>query len=267
MNIAFWSNVAGRSATSGNMLAVGIMTSVLYSLNTVMVQTDVRSKPIEEIFEGRRNDYMVHEDYSFYNRKGMNEIIDRSKLNLLNRETVETNMVNIKQTSLYYIPTARGDTESDSVDSVNAYQMLMELLNDISDVNMWDLSNGSCLSSNSIIDKCDVAVINISPDPVNISLPNDERILNKAVFLIGKYDGYSRKSVKQICREYGISKREVGVIPYNIRFHDAIYDGKAVPFIMKNIFSKKQDANFDFINSLFKATNIILRKAEVKGIE
>lgn len=267
MNIAFWSNVAGRSATSGNMLAVGIMSSVLYSLNTVMVQTDMRSKPIEEVFEGRKNDYMVHEDYSFYNRKGMNEIIDRSKLNLLNRETVETNMVNIKQTSLYYIPTARGDMESDSVDSVNAYQKLMELLNGISDLNLWDLSNGSCLSSSTIIDKCDVAVINLSPDPVNIMLPDDESILRKAVFLIGKYDGYSRKSVKQICREYGISKNEVGVIPYNIRYHDAIDDGRAVPFIMKNIFSKKQDANFDFINSLFKATNIILRKAEVKGIE
>lgn len=267
MNIAFWSNVSGKSATSGNMLAVGVMASVLYSLNTVMVQTDVRSKPIEEIFEGRRNDYLVHEDYRFYNRKGMDEIIDRAKLDLLNRETIETNMVNVKQTSLYYIPTARGDMESDSIDSVKAYHKLMELLNDIGDVNLWDLSNGSCFSSGAIMEKCDVAVINLCPDSVNIEIPKDEKILKKAVFLIGKYDGYSTKSIKQICREYGISKENVGVIPYNIRYQDAIYDGRVVPFIMKNIFSKKQDANFYFINSLYKATNMILEKAEVKGLE
>ena len=65
LNIAFWSNVTGRGATSGNMLAVSTMASVLYSLKTVLVQTDRMSRQIDEVIEGRKTENVKNEEFQF----------------------------------------------------------------------------------------------------------------------------------------------------------------------------------------------------------
>lgn len=266
MNIAFWSNVAGKGATSGNMLAVSTMASVLYSLKTVLVQTDRMSKPLDEVFEGKRSENMVNEEFQFYNKKGMDELIERARLDLLCNEIVQTNMVNVRHTNMYYIPPSRNEIY-DSIEAVKTYELLMAELKEMGGLNFWDVSNGQHLSSKTILSKSDVVVINLCQEPDNIKLPiEDECIMKKAVFLLGKYDNASRKGLVRICKEYGIPKGKVAVIPYNIHFHDAVYDGKVVPFIMKNIFSKKHEANFDFINNVFKATNLVLKEAGVEGV-
>ena len=155
----------------------------------------------------------------------------------------------------------------DGVEEAKAYELLIKQLKDMGDLNFWDITNGDNPSSKAIMSKSDVVVINLCQEPGNNKLPvEDENVMKKAVFLLGKYDSGSRKGLSRICKEYGIAKNNVGVIPYNIHFHDAVYDGKIVPFIMKNIFSKKQDTNFEFINSVFKATNLVLKKAGVEGI-
>lgn len=267
MNIAFWSNVAGRSATSGNMLAVSTMASVLYSLKTVLVQTDRMSKPIDEVFEGRKTDNMVNEEFHFYNRKGMDELKERCRLNLLSREMIETNMVNVRHTNIFYIPSAKEECNDESHEVIKIYEVIMNQLKSMGELNFWDISNGYSPESQAIMSKCDVAVINLSQEPQHYrTLKKPESIMEKAVFLVGKYDSGSRKNIGSICKEYGIPKENTGVIPYNIHFHDAINNGRIVPFIMKNIFSKKQDVNFEFINSVFKATNLVLKKAGVEGI-
>ncbi len=267
MNIVFWSNAAGRSATSGNMLAVSTMASVLYSLKTVLVQTDMMSKPLDEVFEGRKSDSMINEEFYFYNRKGMDELIERGRLNLLSREMIETNMVNVKHTNIYYIPSAKEDYRQNSSETIKTYEMLMKQLKAMGKLNFWDIANGESPASKSIIANSDVVVVNLSQDSQCLKYMEEfENIIKKAVFLVGRYDSGSRRGIGSLCKEYGISKDNIAVIPYNIHFHDAINDGKIVPFIMKNIFSKKYEANFEFINNLFRATNLILQKAGVEGI-
>lgn len=265
MNIAFWSNVAGKGATSGNMLAIATMISVLYSIKTVLVQTDRASKPIDEVFEGRRTENAVAEEFQFYNRKGMDELIQRARLELLNSEMIRTNMINVRHTNIYYIPSAREEYIGDGMEAARIYDMLMGQLNGMGELNFWDLSNGESEVSRRILEKSDVVAVNICQEPYRLELP--ESVAEKAVYIVGRYDGGSRKGIWQICRGYGIEKGDVGLIPYNIHFHDALYDGKLVPFIMKNIFSKKHEANFEFINNLFRSANLVLRKAGVEGIE
>ncbi len=267
MNIAFWSNVSGCSATSSNMLAVGTMASVLYCLKTVMVQTDSMSKPIEEVFEGKKSNASVNEEYQIYNRKGLNEIIARARGSFLDRGTVEKNMLKVKNTNIRYIPSAKGITANDSMDSMRAYQMLMRQLNNVSSLNFWDLSNGECLSSKVVMEACDVLVVNLCQKEGMYALPDkDERFIDKSVFIIGKYDGRSQRDFSHICYEYNIPQKKTGVIPYNLHYHRALQEGKIVPFIMKNIFSKDCDENFDFVNNLFSVTNIILTEAGIQGL-
>ena len=132
---------------------------------------------------------------------------------------------------------------------------------------MIDVSNGESELSKLVLAEADIIIYNLSQDDYDIPeiLKMDE-YKDRTLYLIGKYDSDSQENEKIIRKRLSIAKDLIGVVPYNIQFHDAINKGKIVPFIMKNIFSKKHDDNFLFINSLFKSTNMILKKARVDGI-
>ena len=139
---------------------------------------------------------------------------------------------------------------------------LPKILNKVGDINLYDNLNGNKRLSRRTLKESDVIVINLCQGINDIDMIlNDEALRKKAVFLVGKYDDESKENINNIRKKYSIDKEEIGVIPYNIHFHDAIIEGKVVEFISKSMYSKRSDANFDFINQLYKSTNLILQKA------
>ncbi|MDE6209531.1 MAG: hypothetical protein K2M73_07660 [Lachnospiraceae bacterium] len=263
MNIAFWSSVSGKSATSGNMIAVGTMASLVYSLKTLFVQYDYLSKPIEEVFEGKKNSDIIRDEMSYYRREGIDEILSRLKLKKLNEQFIFSNIKNIRNTHIYYLPSSRkvrNGIDEESAEYLSA--SLPKTLNKISDINLIDNQNGNRRLSKKSLRDSDVVVINLYQGIEDIEqILEDENIRRKAVFLVGKYDEASKESLNIIRKKYNIEKDEIGVIPYNIHFHDAINEGKVVEFISKSMYSKRNDSDFEFINELYKSTNLILKKA------
>ena len=80
MNIVFWSKASGRGATSGNMLAVSIMSSLVYSVKGILVQLDYCSRSIDDVFSNRKHTNLIMEEYAYYNQKGIDELIDKCQL-------------------------------------------------------------------------------------------------------------------------------------------------------------------------------------------
>ncbi len=263
MNIAFWSSVSGKSATSGNMLAVSTMTSLLYSLKVVLLQFDYCSKSIDSVLEGKKDDIILNDTFSYYNQRGIDDLFDKIKLDGIKEEDIANNLVNVKDTSMFYIPTSKhislGAEERETGKNV---EILMESLSGVGDINFIDNINGNKYVSRKILRTADVIVYNVHQGLEEISyITENEKLLKKTVFLVGRYDGDSRENIASIRKKYGIKKSQIAVIPYNIGYHDSIQEGKVVSFISKNIYSKRTDTNFDFINNLFNATNMILKKA------
>ena len=107
----------------------------------------------------------------------------------------------------------------------------------------------------------DVVVVNISQGMNIKELNIDKDILKKAVFIIGKYDEESEENVAIIRQKYGIDRKNIAVIPYNIHFHDAIHGGKIVSFLSKCMNPRGDSEDITFINNVFLATDMVLRKA------
>lgn len=265
MNIAFWSNSKGLGGTTSNMLAVSTMASTMYVLKTILIQTDNISKPIDDVLEGKKSEFFVNEEYRFYSKAGLDEIVERSRLKLLNSEVVESNIVNVRHTNIHYIPTAKEHIITPENEVKGAYEELMRKLSSTGELCFWDLKNGESEVSKTIMKNSDVIVINL-PQDANASFIDDEELRKKCVYVIGKYDSASKYGIMHFCKNHKIARNRLGVIPYNIKFHDAVNDGKLIPFIMKNVFSKKHEANYEFVNSLYETTNMILNKAGVIGI-
>ncbi len=268
MNIVFWSNSSGRSATSGNMLAVSVMSSVFYSIKTLLLQMDRESRALDDVFEGRKEESLVNDEFSFYNKKGFDQVLENTRLSILNEAIIESNIINIKHTNIHYMPISKKSHEGiDEEEKINIVSKIADQLNTMDKINFWDIENGNDNISKKMLQKADVVVVNRAQEIIlNDKTIEDEEILKKSVFLIGRYDNTSKVNVNVIRKKYGISKENIATIPYSIGFHDAIYEGKVVPFLMKNIFSKKQDDNFEFINGVYNATNLVLRKAGIDGI-
>ncbi len=262
MNIAFWSSVSGKSATSGNMLAVSTMTSLLYSLKVVLLQLDYCSKSIDSVLEGKRDELMVNDNFSYYGNKGIDDIFDKIRLEKMQLEDVEDNMIRVKDTSMYYIPSSKQIPIDEEREIGRNVEILMKLLSQIGDINFIDIMNGNKYVSKKVLRSADVIVYNVHQGLEGISeIVLNEKLLKKTVFLVGRYDSDSKENISILRKKHGIKKEQIAVIPYNISYHDSIQEGKVVSFISKNIYSKRTDHNFDFINNLFNATNMILKKA------
>ncbi len=263
MNIAFWSSVSGKSATSGNMLAVSTMTSLLYSLKVVLMQLDYCSKSIDSVLEGRKSSNIINDSFAYYSQKGMDDLIEKIKVDSITEEDVTDNLVGVKNTSMYYIPTSKQiNVNCEEREMGKSVEIIMDKLSRVGDINFIDSINGNRYISRKILRNADVIVYNVHQGLDGISeLVKNEKLLKKTVFLVGRYDNDSKENLTIIRKKYGIKKDQIAVIPYNISYHDSIQDGKVVSFISKNIYSKRNDGNFDFINNLFNATNMILKKA------
>ena len=143
MNIAFWSNVNGRGATSGNMLAIGTMASVMYSFRTLFLQYDCDSKPIEEIFEGKGRSNLIRDEVSYFKKEGIDELLNNAKLKELCEEEVYSQVKNVRNTSIYYLPSSKKikyGIDDESIDYLS--KKLPKVLENISDINFIDNQNG-----------------------------------------------------------------------------------------------------------------------------
>ena len=262
MNIAFWSMTSGRSATSSNLLAISVMSSLVYSLQQTVVQLDQYSRAIDDVFGEKRQTNLLMEEYSYYSKKGLDCLIDKCQLDELNLQDLYENTIPVKDTLIGYIPVSKRTTIGINNRELNYFsKKIFEVLNHSNQLNFIDCINGDIPVSKTILKSADVVVINLSQGMNLFSLNIDKEILKKAVFLIGKYDENSKENISRICKKYGIDRNDIAIIPYNIQFNDAIHEGKLVSYLSKSINSRANDENVDFINKVYVATGMILRKA------
>ncbi len=267
-NIMFWSNASGKSGTSGNMLAISTMSTVLYSLKTLLVQFDKDSNPLTRAFENGRKSNLLKEEFSFYNRKGLDEVCEKAKIMNIGREEILDNTVHVKHTNLYYMPPSRKSQEELCRELDGKFlKDLLQGMKAFESINFIDCMNGKNELSEQMFEDCDMIVVNLfqGMDYPEEILENPY-IRGKSLFVIGRYDELSYDSLDNIRRKYNIDKECIGVVPYNIRFHDAMNSGKLIPFITKGIFTKKGETDYSFIIELFHTTNMILRRAGYEGL-
>jgi len=265
MNIVFWSECQGRCATSGNMLAVSIMSSLVYAVKGIVMQFDNCSKAIDDVFEGKRQTNFLMEEYAYYSKKGIDNLLDKSQLNDISVSDIQSNAIPVRNTHMSYIPVSKriksGLSDREIIASA---KKIMAVLNEAGGYNFIDCFNGERSVAKNIVSSADVVVVNICQGMNVDKLMISDHIMKKAVFLVGKYDADSNENLSSICKKYNIGRERIVAIPYNIEFHDAMQEGRLVPFLTKQIMARRTDSNFAFINGVYKATDMILRRAGFK---
>lgn len=84
---------------------------------------------------------------------------------------------------------------------------------------------------------------------------------NKIVLLIGRYDKFSKYSIKNISRYMG-EKNKVSTIPYNTLYFEACSEGKAIDFFLRLKNLDENDRNRLFVNEANRADDAIIYKLQ-----
>lgn len=265
MNIAFWGVAPGKSAVSSNMLAVAVYASVRDKRELCVMQAHFDKNRLEDSFMPISSMVCMKEDFAYCRREGIDELMDNIRLNI-SKNSFEDALVSIKNTNMYYLPsTSEFNEELYERECEKEKVRLLEVINGYNKLNFIDCGIGKGILSESFINNCNLLVINLEQGlhsiPKNIF--EDKNLMEKCIFLIGRYDDKSRYNIRTIRRKYHIDEQCIAVIPYNINFKDSICEGKIVDFFIRNINCEEYEDNYNFISQVDYAVNMIYRKVGI----
>ena len=148
------------------------------------------------------------------------------------------------------------------------YTEILKSANKYYDLIFVDLNKG--LEKEGILDVltiADLIVVNITQrlkiiDDV-IALKEKYPIFNRRniMYLIGRYDKFSKYSSKNIARYMG-EKKEIATIPYNTLFFEACNEGKIVDYFLRYRRIDTEDRNAIFISEVNKTCDKIIYKLQ-----
>lgn len=262
MNIAFMGVKAGKSAVSSNMLAVSTMAAIKYNLNVSVMQSNYDINRIENAFMPVSSMICMKEDFAYYRRQGIDEMIDGI---IMKREgdIFEDALVRVSNTTLSYLPSTN-ETSADVYESEceKVVDSLSLIIKNAKRLTFVDCGVGQSAIDKNFIEKADLVVVNLEQDnqPISKEMSQDRSFMEKCIFLVGRYDCDSRYNLRTIKSKYRIDNRSISVIPYNISFKDSVLEGRLVDFMNRNLECEIYDDNYEFITGVDYATKMILRK-------
>ncbi len=263
MNIVFLGTTRGKTAVSSNLVAISSMAAVKYNMDVAVMQSKFDFNRIENAFMPISSYVCMKEDFAYYKRQGIDEVIDGIKMN---REgnLVEDSIVKVKNTSLYYLPsTSETSEEIFNKECENIAKIISKYVANTRKAAFIDCGDGRNTLSRELIGEADVVVINIEQDnsPIPKELYENKSFMEKCLFVIGRYDSDSRFNLRNIKRKYHIDDKCIAAVPYNVAFKDSVCEGKVIDFMDRNIMCNIYEDNYEFINGVDCAAKMILRKA------
>ena len=148
------------------------------------------------------------------------------------------------------------------------YPEIIKTANQYYDLVFVDLNKGLDEEYNKeILEMSDVIMVNLTQRLRLINdfakLREEEEFLKKRniMLLLGRYDKFSKYSVKNIARFYHMKKEPLDV-PYNTLFFEACSEGKIADFFLRMHNLDKADRNAVFIQEVKKIAESIIYKLQ-----
>lgn len=260
--VVFWSPWHGQAKVTANMSAVASLLNYDINERVIMSHSQFNMADLEGMFNFRMRD---ERRKTIYGNAGLSALILRVKQSWLTEEVVEECLMPVASTTgLYLLP---GTEENvDVLKGSDTEELVYALLGrDIKAHYEWvfvDASAGNNPLSMKLLKAADVAVINLSQNIATWDKFMDDypelATMKNALFVVGGYDDDSRYNKRNLVRMYeSLSNNNVGVVPYNTGYMDAISEGAVARFIFANEGVKKGEENYEFIAECRRISNMI----------
>jgi hypothetical protein len=266
LKIAFWSNANETCGVSANLAAISVASVIRYPYSVIAMENRLCHNNLGRAYMGNTHAKLLDEvGTNYYDGGGIEGLLRKIYRGDYRSDILQSYLKEIIHKHLYYIPQSRViHSEIFDYEFDHCIQPLFRMMEEYADICFIDTATHNNLSTKTILEEADLIVVNLC-QKVNILddfVDNYSSMISKAVFIISNYEYHSILNSKRISKLYDIPWEDIIVIPDNQVYKNAFLSGTVVAFISRNYSCDKENPNFTFIQSIKKATYIIIKKAE-----
>ena len=253
--VTFWSNGKEQTGKTLSIAAIATHMAIEHNYKILVIATGYKDTTIDRCFwkerKAKKSLGIFGPNTSVEIEEGISGLARIMKSNKLSPEIITNYTKIIFKDRLEILPCYQGiELEYQSIKET--YPDIINLANQYYDLVLVDLDTGVEENvANSILANSNLVVANISQRLSSINkfmeIRENKTILKskKTLILIGRYDKYSKYSIKNISR-YMKEKNNVSTIPYNTLFFEACEEA-GVP----DLFLRLRKVSYDDRNTFF----------------
>lgn len=269
--VTFWNDGREQTGKTLSIAAISTYMAIEHNYRILIISTGYRDDTLNQCFWKEKK---VKRNFGLFG-PNTNEILEEGivglakvvKSNKLSPENITNYTKIIFKDRLEVLQGFRGET-SDYDELEKTYPDIINLANSYYDLVLIDLDNEMNPSIREmILANSDLIVANISQRLTSIDRFMETRentpILNskKTLLLIGKYDKFSKYSIKNITRYMG-EKNKVSTIPYNTLFFEACEEAKVPDLFLKIRNVDDEDINGFFLSEVKRTSENIMYRLQ-----
>lgn len=269
--VTFWNDGREQTGKTLSIAAISTYMAIEHNYRILIISTGYRDDTLNQCFWKEKK---VKRNFGLFG-PNTNEILEEGivglakvvKSNKLSPENITNYTKIIFKDRLEVLQGFRGET-SDYDELEKTYPDIINLANSYYDLVFIDLDNEMNSSIREmILANSDLIVANISQRLTSIDRFMETRentpILNskKTLLLIGKYDKFSKYSIKNITRYMG-EKNKVSTIPYNTLFFEACEEAKVPDLFLKIRNVDDEDINGFFLSEVKRTSENIMYRLQ-----
>ena len=274
--VTFWNDGREQTGKTLSIAAISTYMAVEHNYRILIISTGYRDDTLNQCFWKEKK---VKRNFGLFG-PNTNEILEEGivglakvvKSNKLSPENITNYTKIIFKDRLEVLQGFKGET-SDYDELEKTYPDIINLANSYYDLVFIDLDNEMNPSIREmILANSDLIVANISQRLTSIDRFMETRektpILNskKTLLLIGKYDKFSKYSIKNITRYMG-EKNKVSTIPYNTLFFEACEEAKLPDLIFNLRKIDEEDINGFFLSEVKRTSENIMYRLQDLAIK
>ena len=274
--VTFWNDGREQTGKTLSIAAISTYMAIEHNYRILIISTGYRDDTLNQCFWKEKK---VKRNFGLFG-PNTNEILEEGivglakvvKSNKLSPENITNYTKIIFKDRLEVLQGFKGET-SDYDELEKTYPDIINLANSYYDLVFIDLDNEMNSSIREmVLANSDLIVANISQRLTSIDRFMETRentpILNskKTLLLIGKYDKFSKYSIKNITRYMG-EKNKVSTIPYNTLFFEACEEAKVPDLFLKIRNVDEEDINGFFLSEVKRTSENIMYRLQDLAIK
>ena len=267
--IAFWKNGDKESGQTTSLIAAATTMAIEHNYRVLAISTGYKEKAIEYSFFEQEKATVFNPNAGKVNVQSGIEGLSRIIQSNRGSKGIVPNYTRVVFRDRFDILSAPiAKDYKDYIEISQNYIKLIDLAN--MDYNLTFIDIDKRLPANvqkELLTKSDIVVINTNQALKSlenvVELKNKSSIFQKGntMILIGRYDKYSKYSIKNINRL--LKNETVAAVPYNTQFYEATEEGKVADYFLRCKTTRdKTDRNVLFMEEVNKTCNTILGKIQ-----
>lgn len=249
--VTFWSPVKGQAKVTASLCAVASALGMMYPEITIAVTsvcgrgTDLEDRMDEKIGWVRKKE--------LYDRSGMAALLANCKQSTPNKETIKRCALPLLFHSVVLFPGLSREMKlihGKNMEELE-YYVITEKLTGEYDITLVDLESEEREKAVRYMKTASLSVVVLPQNPAVWKQYREicrEIKGNKVMLLLGGYLRHSRYGLAALRGSFfGELSMEIGAIPLNTGFMDAMAEGRTMEFFLRNEKVRKKEENYEFM--------------------